>query len=222
MAGGSGAGTATSLGAKVAAGVASGAIVVSAAAVTVTGYDAMVGLTSGLRSSELSQQMREAQQATSTADASTDDAPQSDVFVIREATLTGKLIDEYDGPAFPITINVHADGTVDGTVAGSYTRQPPGYPSTDILWEKGTFEGAVTEEGAVEAYGFGLETTSRDGVVSYTDYDPMPWEGELVLWGQISPDYSFAGEMGFDPQTAADGESVASFIGDNYAVSAAE
>ena len=128
--------------------------------------------------------MQQAQQPSAAATQAADSSGGEDpgVFTIRDATVTGKLINEYDQPAFDITINIHGDGTVDGTVGGSYTNMPPGYPETDYLWERGTFAGTVNETGWIDAEGSVQETLSREGEFSDT------FTGTLYVGGQLSPD----------------------------------
>jgi len=237
MSGGVGAVGTTAIGAKIAAGLASGAIVVATASVTLFSYDAIGGLTHGLRASELASQMMRAQSpnapTTSTAETdssgggmydgmsglSSDSEPEG--FVIRDATVTGKLIDEYESPSYSITIVIHSDGTVDGTVGGTYTRMPPGYPSTDCVWEGGTFSGMINETGWIDAEGTVRETMSRDGQWLDHDWDPMPYTGVVRIGGQVSPAYDFAGEVFASEWDDANGESTGA-IGDTYAVSATE
>jgi hypothetical protein len=224
MAGGPGAGGTTALGAKVAAGLAAGAIVVGAASATLFSYDAISGLAHGQQASELASQMQEAQQpsaaTTQTADVDSSDADPA-TFVVRDANITGKLIDTYEQPAFDITIEVYGDGTVGGTVGGSYTNRPPGYPETDYLWEAGSFSGTVNAEGWIEAEGTLQETLSRPGEELEQDNLPYPFTGTLFLSGQLSPDYDFAGDLFVGDWIDAEGDSTG-FTGDTYAVSATE
>jgi hypothetical protein len=224
-AGGPGAGGTTALGAKVAAGLAAGAIVVGTASATLFSYDAISGLSHGQQASELASQMQQAQQpatgTTTTADADTPSGEGTDDFEVRDSTLTGKLINTYEQPAFDITIEVHGDGTVGGTVGGSFTNRPPGYPETDYLWERGSFSGTVDANGWIHAEGTVDETLSRPGEEIESEWSPYPHTGTVYLDGQLSPTYDFVGEVFVGDWVDAEGDST-SAIGDTYAVSATE
>ncbi len=110
---------------------------------------------------------------------------------------------------------------MDGTVGGSYTNMPPGYPDTDYLWERGSFSGTVNASGWIDAQGAVDETLSRPGEPLDQRWDPYPHTGVVRLGGQLSPTYDFAGDVFVSEFVDAEGESTGS-IGDTYAVSATE
>ena len=223
---GAGAAGTTTLGAKVAAGIAAGAIVVTAATGTVVSYDAIRGLGWGLKVNALYHQMLEAQRggvssATSTGTAEAPESAEANDVAPRDATLTGKLIGEDELPQFDITINIHANGTVDGTVGGSYTPPLEGEIVLGRRWDQGRFAGTVDSTGAMKVEGALQSYPLMNGAPHPDEDNRYPMYCAFEMSGELSEEYSFVGEARVEAVRDNNGNPVDA-LEDYYAISATE
>jgi hypothetical protein len=229
----------TALGAKVAAGLAAGAITLTATAGTVQMYDAISGLAVGTKASSMYNEMRKAQgtlpaetrTAESTAggdmyDAigglSGDEPAQQEGFVLRDATVSGKLIGEDEIPRYEITLNVHADGTVDGTFGGTWTGTNLQGDPQQHQWSGGTFAGTVSPSGFIYAGGEYDLTLTENGQIVDFEWARAPWRRSFNMSGQLGEDYSFVGHVETHSKADAGGNPMSEDVGDYYVVSASE